>query len=102
MLHVVVTMKIKEGRMDAFLALCAELRPQVLAEPGCHGYEFTRDARGSMLPQAPDPRRIVLVERWESAAALKAHLETEHMRAAGPRLAELRESSEVLVLEPVH
>ena len=102
MLHVIVTMQIKEGRMQEFLAACAELRPLVLSEPGCHAYEFTRDVVSLFSPEQPiEPNRITLLERWESVEALKAHLETAHMRAAGARMKDLRASSEVRLTESI-
>ncbi len=100
MLHVIVTMRIKEGRMPDFLAACAALRPLVLQEPGCHAYDYTRDAEspfGSHPPVEAD--RITLLERWESLDALKAHMEAPHMKAAGPRMQELRASVEVRLTE---
>ena len=102
MVHVVVTMRIKEGRMPEFLAACAELRPQVLREPGCLAYDYARDAASPRDPQPPlEADRITLLERWESLDALRAHLETPHMQAAGARMKDLRASVEVRFLEAI-
>jgi len=100
MVHVIVTMRIKEGQMPAFLTACAELRPQVLQEPGCFAYDYTRDAaspRGGQQPIEAD--RITLIERWESMDALKAHLETPHMKAAGAKMTDMRASIELRFTE---
>jgi quinol monooxygenase YgiN len=74
----------------------------VLGEPGCLAYDYTRDAEPpqGMRPSV-DPDRITLLERWESADALKAHLGTAHMQAAGARMRDLRESVELRVVESV-
>lgn len=102
MLHVIVTMEIKEGRMAEFLALCEALRPQVLAEPGCLAYDYTRDVEAGLGIQEPvDPNRITLVERWASPEALKQHLEAPHLKEAGPKLKELRLSVVARVCESV-
>jgi len=102
MLHVIVTMRIREGRMPEFLAACEALRPLVLAEPGCHAYDYTRDQASPFDPQQPvDPDRITLLERWASLDALKAHLASPHMRAAGPRMQELRASVELRLTESI-
>jgi quinol monooxygenase YgiN len=102
MLHVIVTMVIKEGRMAEFLALCETLRPQVLAEPGCLAYDYTREMDAGLGIQEPvDPNRITLIERWASPEALKKHLEALHMKEAGPRLKELRTSVTARVGESV-
>jgi quinol monooxygenase YgiN len=102
MLHVIVTMRIKEGRMQEFLAACAELRPQVLRESGCHGYEYTRDVVSPFSPEQPiEADRVTLLERWESLAALKAHLETPHMKASGTRMKGMRASVELRLTESI-
>lgn len=102
MLHVIVTMEIQEGRMDAFLALCEALRPQVLAEPGCLAYDYTREvAAGLGIQEAVEANRITLLERWESPEALRKHLEAPHMKEAGPRMKELRASVTARVCESI-
>jgi quinol monooxygenase YgiN len=102
MLHVVVTMRIKQGRMEEFLAACKELRPLVLGEPGCLAYDYTRDVPSPFDAQPrTEPDRITLLERWESLDALRAHLATPHMKAAGAKMKDLRESSEVHLTESI-
>ncbi len=102
MLHVVVTMVIKEGRMAEFLSVCEALRPQVLAEPGCLAYDYTRELDAGLGIQEPvDPNRITLIERWTSPDALKKHLEAPHMKEAGPKLKELRTSVTARVGESI-
>ena len=102
MLNVVVTMMIKEGHLQDFLAVCAEVRPKVLKEPGCQAYDYYRDA--PWPPAAPKPvesHRLTLLERWDSPAALQAHLDTPHMKGFASRVKDLRASVEVRVVEPV-
>ena len=102
MLHVIVTMRIKEGLMPDFLAACRELRPLVLREPGCHAYEYTRDAVSPFNPEAPlEADRITLLEQWASPEALKAHLETPHMKAAGARMKDMRASVDMRLTETI-
>jgi len=100
MLHILVTMMIKEGRMQEFLAVCEELRPQVLQEKGCLAYDYTREVPSPLGIQEPlEPNRITLIERWESLDALKAHMEAPHMKKAAARLKDLRASVTARVLE---
>lgn len=102
MLRIIVTMKIKEGRMPEFLALCRELRPLVLKEAGCLAYDYTREISSPLGIQEPiEPDRVTLLESWESLDALKAHMETPHMKAAGPKMKDLRSSVVARVLEPI-
>ena len=93
MVHVLVTMMIKDGRMKEFLALGEKLRSLVLAERGCKAYDYTREVASPLSIQEPvDPNRITLIERWESLEALKAHMDVRHMKEFGPKMAELRSS----------
>jgi quinol monooxygenase YgiN len=100
MLQLIVTMDIKAGRMEEFLTVCKTLRPEVLKEAGCLAYDYTREVPSFLGGQEPiDANRITLLERWASPEALKAHLETPHLKAAGPKLKELRSGVSVRVLE---
>jgi quinol monooxygenase YgiN len=101
MLHVVVTMTVKEGRLEEFLALCRELRPKVLAEPGCLAYDYTREIPGPFGGGPGRAGKIILLELWESMEALEAHLMAKHMKETGARMAELRSSVEVRCAEPI-
>lgn len=102
MLHVLVTMMIKEDRMEDFLALCKALRPQVLKEKGCLAYDYTREIASPLGIQPPVvANRITLLERWESLEALQAHMETPHMKEAGPKMKDLRLSVEARVTESI-
>ena len=102
MLHVIVVMRIKEGRMQEFLAACEELRPLVHREPGCQAYEYTRDTVSPFAPEQPrEADRITLLERWESLDALKTHLETPHMKAAGAKMKGMRASVELRLTESI-
>lgn len=102
MVHVIVTMRIKEGRMQEFLAACKELRPLVLKEKGCLAYDYTRDTESPRGPLAPlEANRITLLERWESLEALKAHLATPHMKASGDRMKVMREGEELRFTESI-
>jgi len=99
-MHILVTMIVKEGRMQEFLAVCEELRPLVLKENGCQAYEYTREIPSPLGIQEPiETNRITLIERWESFDALKAHMETPHMKAAGLKMKDLRSSVVARVLE---
>ena len=102
MLNVIVTMLVKEGRMQEFLEVCRKLRPLVLQEEGCLAYDYHREIPSPLGIQEPiDPNRVTLVERWASVEALQAHMETPHMKEAGPKMRELRAGVVARVLEPI-
>ena len=91
MLHVIVTMTIKLGRLDEFLTLARQLAPLVHAEKGCIRYEYTLDTASPLSIQgAIDDHRVTLIEQWESAAALADHLQAPHMKQYGPAMGALR------------
>ncbi|MCY4483643.1 MAG: putative quinol monooxygenase [Spirochaetaceae bacterium] len=91
MLHVIVTMNIKPGRLDDFLALARQLAPLVHAEQGCIRYDYTLDTASPLSIQGEiDDHRVTLIEQWESPAALAAHLQAPHMKQYGPAMGALR------------
>ena len=102
MIHILVTMMVKEGCMKEFLTLGEKLRREVLKEKGCHAYDYTREISSPLGIQEPvDPNRITLVERWESLEALKAHMDAPHMKEFGPKMSDLRSSVTARVGESI-
>lgn len=93
MIYSVVTMMIKKGKMDEFLAECRKVRPLVLAEEGCLMYDYTREIdTGSPVDEPVDSDRITLYEKWKSIEALEIHSAAPYMDAFVRRVAPLRES----------
>lgn len=70
-------------KVDAMRELLISLVAPTRAESGCVSYAFFQDAERST--------DFISIERWTSAAAASAHMETPHIRAAlaavGPLLA---------------
>lgn len=60
---VIATLHTRADQRDTLLAELARVVPDVLAEPGCLGY----------APHTVGRDRVVVVERWESMAALEVH-----------------------------
>jgi quinol monooxygenase YgiN len=76
-------------QIDAF----ARLAPVVRAEPGCLQYDLHR--------VIDDPDRFVLLEAWESDAALLAHQGAPHMLEADAAKVEFRAApAETVRLSP--
>ena len=74
--------------------------PTVRAEEGCLGYALVKDAATDWeKPMRFGERTMWCVERWSSIDALKAHLETPHMKAFGPKVRPMRSGSTFHVLE---
>jgi quinol monooxygenase YgiN len=80
MIHVVAVITAKPGQREALLAAVRENLPAVRAEEGCIEYGPVVDAEGFGSFQAPiGPDAFVMLERWASADALKAHARAPHM-----------------------
>jgi len=93
MIYSVVTMIIKKGKMDVFLAECRKIRPLVLAEEGCLMYDYTREIdTGSDRQEPINSSRITLYEKWTSTEALDIHSGMPYMIEFVSRVAPMRQS----------
>jgi quinol monooxygenase YgiN len=72
-----VFIEVKEGRAKEQITLYKQIKPMVLAEPGCIEYKLTQ-VKGS-------DTRFILIEQWTSKEALAAHDATPHMIDAGSK-----------------
>jgi len=80
MICVLATIETAAGRRDDLLAVFRGLVPKVRAETGCIEYTPMIDLPSGSEAQGPErPNVVVMVEKWESLAALEAHLKTPHM-----------------------
>ena len=101
MIHVIATIELAPGTRDAFLTEFRKLIPEVKAEAGCIAYGPAVDAETDIPTQARiGADKIVIVEQWESVAALKAHAVAPHMQAYRGRVKEFVKGMELRVLSP--
>lgn len=98
MIHVLAILTAKPGQRDAVLQHFKAIVPTVLAEAGCIEYGPVIDVPDADPAFGPDT--FVVVEKWESMAALKAHAAAPHMKAYGERVKELMAARAVHVLQP--
>jgi quinol monooxygenase YgiN len=98
MICVIATIETAAGRRDDLLAVFEKLVPQVLAEKGCLEYAPMVDVRCDLAPTRPNV--VTMVEKWESLAALEAHLRTPHMAEFRRQTEPLRLSLSLQVLQP--
>lgn len=102
MIHVVAIIVAKPGQRAQVLEHFQANRPAVLAEEGCIEYEATVDAHGMPVSKGTfGEDTFVVIEKWESLAALQAHAAAPHMAAYGARTKELLSSRTIHVLEAV-
>jgi quinol monooxygenase YgiN len=80
MICVIATIQVAAGQRAELLALFRPLAEKVRSEPGCIEYTPMIDADSGLDEQGPvRDNALTIVEKWESAAALRAHLKTMHM-----------------------
>ena len=99
MVHVIASIRVKEGLLAEYTALFKENVPNVLAEDGCLQYTPCLDADTGWKAQERDPRRITIVEQWTSMGALQAHSEAPHMSEFRRRAGHLVEDVSLRVLK---
>jgi len=101
MVHVLAMITTKPGLRDAVLETFNANVPAVRAEQGCIEYGAAVDADGAGGFQTPlGPDSLVVIEKWESADALKAHAASPHMRAYAAKTKDLLASRVIHVLSP--
>ena len=85
-----------------YVARTKEILGAVRAEAGCLEYRLLGDCETDWdRPQRFGERTLWMLEKWASVSSLKAHLETPHMKAFGPKVSDMRSGSTFHVLEDV-
>jgi quinol monooxygenase YgiN len=101
MIHVIAVITAKPGQRAAVLEAFNANVPAVRAEQGCIEYGAAVD-----MPDGPafqvkyGADAFVVVEKWDSMDALKAHGAAPHMVAYGARTKELVASRAIHILSP--
>jgi quinol monooxygenase YgiN len=101
MIHVIAIITAKPGQRGAILEAFHGNMPAVHAEVGCIEYGPAIDTpdMGPIQTRLGDDT-FVVIEKWESAAALKAHAASPHMAAYAAKTKELIASRVIHVLSP--
>jgi quinol monooxygenase YgiN len=101
MIHVLAMITAKPGMRDAILKEFRANMPAVHAENGCIEYGPAVDADGIGSFQTKfGPDSFVVIEKWESTDALKAHAASPHMAAYGAKTRDMIASRVIHVLSP--
>ncbi|HUQ76185.1 MAG TPA: putative quinol monooxygenase [Burkholderiales bacterium] len=102
MIHVIAVITAKPGKRAAILDAFRANVPAVHAEKGCIEYGAAVDAENALAFQTKwGPDTFVVVEKWESMDALKAHAAAPHMAAYGAKTKEMIASRVIHILSPV-
>ena len=101
MIHVLAVITAKPGMRDTILTHFRANVPAVRAENGCIEYGAAIDAANAPSLQTPwGPDTFVVIEKWESMDALKAHAAAPHMAAYGAKTREFIASRVIHILDP--
>lgn len=87
--HVIAVITTKPGKRGDVLAMFKANVPAVLAEDGCIEYGATIDCVEAGFAAKYGDDTFVVVEKWASLDALKAHAASAHMKAYGAKTKDL-------------
>ena len=100
--HVIAVITAKPGKRNQILEAFQANVPAVHAEDGCITYQATVDTEGAgPIQTAVGPDTFVVVEKWASLDALKAHAAAAHMAAYAAKVKDLIADRVIHVLSPV-
>jgi quinol monooxygenase YgiN len=101
MIHVLAIITAKSGMRETILQAFRANMPAVHAEKGCIEYGPAIDAEGAGPIQTTlGPDSFVVVEKWESLDALKAHAASPHMASYAAKTRDMIASRVIHVLSP--
>jgi len=100
MIHVIAVITAKPGMRDAILEAFRANMPAVHAEQGCIEYGPAVDAEGMGFQTPFGPDTFVVIEKWESPEALKAHAAAPHMAAYAAKTKDMIANRVIHVLSP--
>jgi quinol monooxygenase YgiN len=101
MIHVVAVITAKPGLRDSILQAFRANVPAVKAEQGCLEYGAAIDFDdGPKFQTKYGPDTLLVVEKWESMDALKAHAAAPHMAAYAAKTKEMVASRLIHILSP--
>ncbi len=99
--HVLAIITAKPGMRDQILAAFRANVPTVHAEQGCIEYGATVDAEGvGSLQTRFGEDTFVVVEKWQSLDAFKAHAAAPHMAAYAAKTKDMIASRVIHVMSP--
>ena len=100
MIHVIAVLTAKPGQREAVLGQFRANVPAVKAEDGCIEYGAAVDAENALVFQTKwGPDTFLVIEKWASMDALKAHAAAPHMAAYGAKVKDLLASRVIHILQ---
>ena len=103
MIHVIAVITAMPGKREEILRHFRANVPNVHAEKGCIEYGAALDAENALPVQTKwGADTFLVIEKWESMDALKAHAAAPHMAAYGASTRELIASRVIHILSPAY
>lgn len=103
MIQLIVTVQVRPGRGDDYVAAFDAIAPSVRQEPGCLEYDIYRDSTDARFDNDERPDTLVLCEKWESIEALQMHTRQsavlDRFRQA---VKDVKVASSYILLAPAH
>jgi quinol monooxygenase YgiN len=101
MIHVIAVITAKPGKREEVLKHFRANVPAVRAEKGCIEYGAAVDAEPALPVQTKwGPDTFLVIEKWESLEALKAHAAAPHMAAYAAKVKDLLAGRVIHILSP--
>jgi len=101
MIHVIAVITAKPGKREEILQAFRANVPAVRAERGCIEYGAAIDAENALSIQTRwGADTFLVIEKWESMDALRAHAAAPHMAAYAAKTRELIASRVIHILAP--
>lgn len=101
MIFVLATIELNPGTRDKFLKEFHALVPQVHAEAGCIEYGPAVDMNSGLpMQDLVGSDAVMVIEKWESLDALKAHAVAPHMRDYRVKVKDYVKDTRLKILEP--
>lgn len=101
MIHVLATITLAPGTREKFLAEFRKNMPNVHAEQGCVEYAPAIDAVTDLPAQSKiGADTVIIVEKWASLDALKAHMKAPHMAAYSAQVKDYVRGRDIKILSP--
>lgn len=101
MIHVIAVISAKPGMRDSMLQAFRANAPAVKAEQGCIEYGAAVDVEnGPKLQTQYGPDSFVVIEKWVSMDALKAHAAAPHMATYAVKTKEMIANRVIHILSP--
>ncbi len=79
MIYGVVSVRVKPGKVQEYIALFKSIAGKVRDEKGCIQYVSTIDFEIGVPIQTLDKNVVTILEKWESLEALQKHLAAPYM-----------------------